>query len=77
MKDDKHMELISENYERLINILKVEESLTVRQIHTFCPDLTLDQVDFICLALSRLRVIKVKRRWRGLRLIEETFSYGD
>lgn len=63
----------SQDYERIRQILKVEERLTVRRVAVFCPDLSLSRVDSVLLEMARLKVIAVDREWNEMKLIKEEF----
>lgn len=63
----------SQDYERIRQILKVEERLTVRRVAALCPDLSLSRVDGILLEMARLEVVAVDREWNEMKLIKEEF----
>lgn len=63
----------SQDYERIRQILKVEERLTVRRVAAFCPDLSLSRIDSVLLEMARLKVIAVDREWNEMKLIKEEF----
>ena len=73
MKGSKKSEWVLDEYLRIRQILKVEHRLSVRRLSALCPDLSIDQVDYLIIELERRGLVQVERQWEGFFLKKEDF----
>lgn len=65
-----------ELWERLYQLIKVEEPITFDDIRRLCRGVDLNDLDYTLREMCCARKISVARDWSGARLIE-TYCYGS
>ena len=63
-----------ELWERLNQVIKVEEPIAFERVRRFCPDVCLTELSEALAAMVRARRVRLVRAWAGTRLTE-TYSY--
>lgn len=74
----KHKAITTHNgelWERLLQVVKVEEPATFDSIRRWCPDVNLSELDNALREMRQARRIRVAREWTETRLIE-TYTYN-
>lgn len=64
-----------ELWERLLQVVKVEEPVTFQSIRRWCPDVSLSELENALREMRQARRICVAREWTETRLIE-TYTYN-